>query len=242
MSNPPADRWATTLTKRFLRAELKAGRTPKETAAQVGCSENTVRDHLVRHGLLGVSGAPKSLAGDYERLGSITAVANFHGASFATVRRWLLGVGVQLNEAHRPASAELDVRKAALRYESGQSLAEIATDLGVGVNTLKRRLVARQSRQPPGGFWCNRRPHSYLASVDTSRLRCSPSARSTRRCNSATRAAPRPAERPGQSLGAHSRSARTRGPDGIGVLCVCCSSRIPSPWPPPCAGRCGAPG
>ena len=78
----PADRWATTLTKRFLSAELTAGRTPKETASQVGCAENTVRDHLVRHGLLDVSGAPRSLARDYERLGSITAVADLHGASF----------------------------------------------------------------------------------------------------------------------------------------------------------------
>ena len=112
----PADRWATTLTKRFLSAELTAGRTPKETASQVGCAENTVRDHLVRHELLDVSGAPRSLARDYERLGSITAVADLHGASFATARRWLLGAGVPLNEPHRPASAQLDVRKAARRY------------------------------------------------------------------------------------------------------------------------------
>jgi len=150
-STASADRWATTLTKRFLSAELKAGRTPKETAAEVGCSENTVRDHLVRHGLLDVSGAPRSLADDYERLGSITAVANLHGASFATARRWLLSAGVPLNDAHRPASAELDVRKAALRYKSGQSLAEIATDLGVGVNTLKRRLEAHGITMRPRG-------------------------------------------------------------------------------------------
>lgn len=150
-SSPAADRWATTLTKRFLYSELKAGRTPRETAAAVGCSENTVRDHLVRHGLLGVSGTPKSLADDYERLGSITAVANLHGASFATARRWLLGAGLPLNDAHRPASAELDVRKAALRYESGQSLAEIAIDLGVGVNTLKRRLEAHGVTMRPRG-------------------------------------------------------------------------------------------
>jgi len=153
MPNPsaPSDRWASTLTKGFLSSELKAGRTPKATAAQVGCSENTVRDHLVRHGLLDVPGAPRSLTGDYERLGSITAVANLHGASFATARRWLLGAGVPLNDAHRPASAELDVRKAALRYESGQSLAEIATDLGVGVNTLKRRLEAHGITMRPRG-------------------------------------------------------------------------------------------
>jgi DNA-binding CsgD family transcriptional regulator len=145
------DRWAGTLTKRFLSAELKTGRTPKETASQVGCSENTVRDHLVRHGLLDVAGAPKSLARDYERLGSITAVADLHGASFATARRWLLGAGVPLNEAHRPASAELDVGNAARRYKSGQSLAEIATDLGVGVNTLKRRLESHGVTMRPRG-------------------------------------------------------------------------------------------
>ena len=145
------DRWAGTLTKRFLSAELKAGRTPKETASQVGCSENTVRDHLVRHGLLDVSGAPKSLARDYERLGSITAVADLHGASFGTARRWLLGAGVSLNEAHRPASAQLDVRKAACCYEGGQSLAEIAADFGVGVNTLKRRLEAHGVRMRSRG-------------------------------------------------------------------------------------------
>jgi DNA-binding CsgD family transcriptional regulator len=139
------------LTKQFLNEELKSGRTPKEIAAEVGCSENTVRDHLVRHGLLDTSGAPKSLAGDYERLGSITAVADLHGASFATARRWLLGAGVPLNDPHRPPSAQLDVRKAARRYESGQSLAEIATDLGVGVNTLKRRLEAQGVTMRPRG-------------------------------------------------------------------------------------------
>ncbi len=59
-----SDRWAGTLTKRFLRAELKAGRTPKETATVVGCSENTVRDHLALHGLLDLSGVPKTVARD----------------------------------------------------------------------------------------------------------------------------------------------------------------------------------
>lgn len=141
-SSSSPDRWAGTLTKRFLTAELKAGRTPKETAAGVGCSENTVRDHLASHGLLDISGIPKTLARDYERLKSITAVANLHQVSFATARRWLLGLGIPLNEAHRPKSADVDVPRATRRYERGESLAEIAADLGVGVNTLKRRLEA----------------------------------------------------------------------------------------------------
>lgn len=134
--------WAQTLTKRFLSAEFKAGRTPKETAESVGCSENTVRDHLVRHGLLDLTGVPTTVVRDYERLRSITAVADLHHVSFATARRWLLGLGTPLNEAHRPQSADVDVRKASRRYERGESLADIASDLGVGVNTLKRRLTA----------------------------------------------------------------------------------------------------
>ena len=147
--------WAQTLTKRFLSAELKAGRTPKETAASVGCSENTVRDHLVRHGLLDLAGVPKTVALDYERLKSIAAVADLHQVSFATARRWLLGLGVALNEAHRPKSADVDVRRVSGRYERGESLAEIAADLGVGVNTLKRRLeaagVTMRGRGRPSG-------------------------------------------------------------------------------------------
>ena len=144
MRAPPSSpgRWTGTLTRRFLSGELKAGRTPKETAASVGCSENTVRDHLARHGLLDISRMPKTVARDYGRLKSITAMAELHHVSFATARRWLLGFGIPLNEAHRPKSANVDVRKATSRYERGESLADIASDLGVGVNTLKRRLEA----------------------------------------------------------------------------------------------------
>ena len=141
-SSPPADRWAARLTKSFLRAEAKAGRSPKETAAAVGCSENTVRDQLARHGLLDIDGAPKSLARDYAKHGSITAVADAHGVSFSTARRWLLAAGVEINDAHRPTQTGLDVRWAAARYEGGESLATIAGDAGIGVNTLKRRLEA----------------------------------------------------------------------------------------------------
>lgn len=138
----PTDRWAATLTKAFLRAEAKAGRTPKETAAAVGCSENTVRDQLARHGLLDIDGAPKSLAHDYSKHGSITAVADLHKVSFSTARRWLLAAGVEINDAHRPTNTGLDVGRAAVRYERGESLATIAGDAGIGVNTLKRRLEA----------------------------------------------------------------------------------------------------
>ena len=147
----PSDRWAVTLTKSFLRAEAKAGRTPKETAAAVGCSENTVRDQLARHGLLDVEGTPKSLVRDYAKHGSITAVANTHDVSFSTARRWLLAAGVEINDAHRPTNAGLDVGRAAARYETGESLAAIAAEAGIGVNTLKRRLEAHGTVMRPRG-------------------------------------------------------------------------------------------
>lgn len=141
MRTPPTDRWSAVLTARFLRAEVKAGRNAKEIATSVGCSENTVRDHLARHGLLDVE-APKQIAKEYEKLGSITAVAQRHDVSFATARRWLLSAGVELNDAHRPELAGIDIEDAAHRYDGGESLAAIARDLGIGVNTLKRRLEA----------------------------------------------------------------------------------------------------
>jgi len=150
-SSPPTDRWAARLTKSFLRAEAKAGRTPKETAAAAGCSENTVRDQLARHGLLDIGGAPKSLVRDYAKHGSITAVADIHGVSFSTARRWLLAAGVEINEAHRPTHTGLDVGRAAARYETGESLAAIAAEAGIGVNTLKRRLEAHGTVMRPRG-------------------------------------------------------------------------------------------
>jgi hypothetical protein len=150
-SSSHVDRWATTLTSRFLRTELKAGRTPKEMASSVGCSENTVRDYLARHGLLELRGMPKSLRRDYGRLGSIHAVGELHEVSFSTARRWLLAAGVSLNDPHRPEGVTLDIARAAHRYEAGESLAAIAGDVGVGANTLKRRLQAHGVVMRPRG-------------------------------------------------------------------------------------------
>ena len=144
-------RWSETLTKQFLARELRAGHTPAQIAGTVGCSESTVRDQLVAHGLLEVAPAPKSLARDYARRGSITAVAARHGVSFTTARRWLLAANVELQEAHRPQTAPVDIDTAARRYQQGESLAAIAADFGVGVNTLKRRLEAHGVTMRPRG-------------------------------------------------------------------------------------------
>ena len=148
---PTDGNWAKVLTKRFLAAQLKSGRTPREIAGEVGCSENTLRDHLVRHGLLAMSGVPKSVVADYTRLQSVTAVAELHDVSPTTARRWLYASGVAINEVGRPESATFDLVAASARYESGESLADLAASVGVGVNTMKRKLEARGVRMRPRG-------------------------------------------------------------------------------------------
>ena len=148
---PRSDHWAQTLTKPFLRAETKAGRTPKATAASVGCSENTIREQPARHGLLDVDGAPKSLARGYAKLGSITAVADLYEVSFSTARRWLLAAGVEIKDARRPTNTGLEIGRAAARYETGESIATIAAEVGIGVKTLKRRFEAHGTVMRPRG-------------------------------------------------------------------------------------------
>lgn len=143
--------WSRVLTERHLLAEIQAGCSTAQIAAKAGCSENTVRDQMARYGLVQVAGAPGSLRADYEQLGSIAAVAEKHGVSFATARRWLLTLGAPINDAHRPTSADVDVCQASERYEQGESLASIAADIGVGVNTLKRRLEAAGVTMRPRG-------------------------------------------------------------------------------------------
>jgi transposase-like protein len=138
-------------TKRFLAAQLKSGRTPREIAGEVGCSENTLRDHLVRHGLLAMSGVPTSVVADYTRLQSVTAVAELHKVSPTTARRWLHASGAAINAVGRPESATFDVVAASARYESGESLADLAASVGVGVNTMKRKLEAHGVRMRPRG-------------------------------------------------------------------------------------------
>ena len=135
-------RWATTLTRKYLRASLASGRTPGDIALEAGCSENTVRDQLARYGLLDIGPIPPALSADYGELGSIELVAKRHDVSFSTARRWLLASGVQLSDAHRPARTGIDIDDAAKRYASGKSLADLAGEFAVGTNTMKRRLEA----------------------------------------------------------------------------------------------------
>ena len=145
-------RWEKVLTPDYLTQAVRAGRWVREIAADAGCSENTVRDQLARRQIERPrTGPPPGIAADYQRLGGINAVADLHRVSFGTARRWLLITGVQLNEAHRPTTTDIDLPTISHRYEQGESVATLAAEVGLTANTLHRRLKAHGTvMRPPG--------------------------------------------------------------------------------------------
>ena len=148
MGRPPGRSWAQVLTREFLERELAEGRSVAQIAATVGCAENTVRSYLALHQLQAPRGGVhppgrEELAGTYGELGTIGAVGQRYGVSFATARRWLLEAGVPLRPpARRSLEVRgLDLKAAARRYAAGETLAALAQDLGVSASALRQSLV-----------------------------------------------------------------------------------------------------
>ena len=151
MTGDNTTNWSAVLTKDVLHHELAAGHFPKHIAATFGCSENTVRGQMARHGLGKRSVAPKGVERDYNKLGSISALANKHGVSTAKARRWLLDAGIELNPQSRPITTGIDISVLASRYEKGESLATLSQGTGVTPGTLYRRLKAHGTTIRPRG-------------------------------------------------------------------------------------------
>jgi transposase-like protein len=143
-----------------LRSDLRAGKTVAMIAEEVGCAPQTVRIYLSRLGLV-----PTTPAGDtdlielYERLGTVRAVAEELGVGFETARRRLVAAGADLHGVggFRPTpKVEGEIAtKLLAAYQAGASLAELGERLGVGANTIRRRLLAagvelRPAHRPRG--------------------------------------------------------------------------------------------
>lgn len=143
---PQKKTWADVLTRDFLARETASGRTVGQIAKAVGCTANTVRDYLVRHGLRTEEGerpADNTLAEAYGRLGNIRAVAAHFEVPYSTAREWLLAASVALKKPRpTPPKATFDVDEAARRYAAGEGFPAIAAALDVPVMTLRDRLVA----------------------------------------------------------------------------------------------------
>ena len=126
-------------------ARLAAGDTVAAIGQAAGVSRQTASSWLKRHGLQAnhqprQRPEPAQLAADYERTRSMRTLATEYGISSAVMRTWLFEAGVgPLGTAGRPAMA-LDLDDVRERRARGQTWAAIADELGVSVETLRRRV------------------------------------------------------------------------------------------------------
>jgi transcriptional regulator with XRE-family HTH domain len=126
-------------------ARLAAGDTVAAIGQAAGVSRQTASSWLKRHGLQANHQArPRpdaaQLAADYERTRSMRTLATEYGISSAVMRTWLFEAGVSpLGTAGRPA-VMVDVDDVRARRARGETWAAIADELGVSVETLRRRV------------------------------------------------------------------------------------------------------
>ncbi len=125
-------------------ARLAAGDTVAAIGQAAGVSRQTASAWLKRHGLH-ANHQPRArphaaqLAADYERTRSMRTLATEYAISPAVMRTWLFEAGVDpLGTAGRPAVV-VDVAHVRERRARGETWAAIAEELGVSVNTLRRR-------------------------------------------------------------------------------------------------------
>ena len=109
-----------------------------------GVSRQTSSAWLKRHGLQ-ANHQPRArpdatqLTADYERTRSMRKLAAEYAISPAVMRTWLFEAGIDpLGTAGRPGVA-VDVDDVRARRERGETWSSIADELGVSVETVRRR-------------------------------------------------------------------------------------------------------
>lgn len=129
----------------WVAGRLDDGDTVTAIAEAAGVSRQTASTWVKRHGLAVPHKAlprppSEQMAADYERVGSIRPLATEYGISSAVMRTWLFEAGVDLKTRGRPRTVDVDVDQAARLRNEGRTIAEIATELDVPYETLRRRL------------------------------------------------------------------------------------------------------
>jgi DNA-binding CsgD family transcriptional regulator len=143
------DAGVVTLAHDFLLAELRRGRSPKEIAAATRRSERSVYDYLAFHGY-----ALTPEPGREPRAERAVKARSADGPADA-LRRSAPVVPPQASARQdgRRASGRLavDVQDLARRYQRGDTLEEIAREVGVSAKTVHRRLVEASVALRPAG-------------------------------------------------------------------------------------------
>lgn len=134
--------------REWCEQRLAEGDTVSTIAEKSDVSRQTASAWLKRHGLAALK-QPKprpsaeQMTVDYERCGSIHPMADEYGISYATMRTWLFEAGVKMNE---PATSggqprvEVDVSEVRRLRSEGATLQQIADEIGVAYETVRRRL------------------------------------------------------------------------------------------------------
>lgn len=124
---------------------LGAGDTVAAIGAAAGVSRQTASVWLKRHQLQAnhrprVRPSVEQMSADYDRTRSIRTLAGEYRISPAVMRTWLFEAGIDpLGTPGRPR-IEVDVGLVRERRGRGDTWSQIAADLGIGVDTLRRRV------------------------------------------------------------------------------------------------------
>lgn len=129
----------------WFASRLAAGDTIAAIGKAAGVSRQTASGWLKRHGLKAndtrtrYRPSAEQMATDYERTGSIRALAAEYAISHAAMRTWLFEAGIDpIGTPGRP-KVDIDLDDVKARRARGDSWAEIADELGIAAETLRRR-------------------------------------------------------------------------------------------------------
>jgi hypothetical protein len=122
---------------------MRRGSSLRAVARDVGRDPHIVLIHPVRYGLVDVAD-DREIVGAYTETRSLRAVAAQLGIGVETARRRLVAAGLELPGRGRPAPMDDGNRRIGVlvrRYEAGETLAAIASDVGMAPNSVRRRLL-----------------------------------------------------------------------------------------------------
>ena len=131
----------------WVASRLAAGDTVAAIGLAAGVTRQTAGTWIKRHGLSANKKThqrptPGVLTLDYERLGSVRALATEYEISPAQMAVWLAEAGVEVSPRGQPPGprVDVDVDEATRLRSEGMSWQKIADRLGVGYETVRRRV------------------------------------------------------------------------------------------------------